>query len=710
MNKPDVTAVSAMIGAFEMSFETGRLAKQAHGSVFVRYGTTAILAAVVHEKGRPDLDFFPLTVEYRESKFAAGKIPGGFFKREGRLRRKETLTCRLIDRPLRPLFPDGYREEVQVSVFVYSGDADHDPDVVGINAASAALVLSEIPFDGPIGAVRVGRIDGALILNPDEPQRLLSTLDLVVAGTADSIMMVEASAKEVPEDIMVAALQFAHEQIKRLVQLQLDLAAKAGRPKLAVTVVDESAVKAEVAKSAGRAISAALANTGKVERNTAVEKARADAVTALAAAVTEPDARKAREKAVGRAFDAIKEAEVRKVIGTGRRLDGRRHDEIRPIWGETGLLPGTHGSAVFTRGETQAIVIVTLGSIEDTQPVKGLHAEREEKFYLHYDFLPFCVGEVGFYRGPGRREIGHGMLAQKALEPMVPKDDAFPYTMRVNSHILESNGSSSMASICGATLAMMDAGVNIIQPVAGIAMGLIMESGRHFVLSDIMGDEDHYGDMDFKVGGTRNGITALQMDIKIKGLSMAVMTQALGQARAGRIHILDEMLKIIDKPRDHFYAHVPKIVQLKIDPSQIGGLIGPGGKTIKKLEKDFEVEINISDDGVVHVSGKGAKLDAARATIDVITRGPEMGKVYRGTVKSIKEFGAFVEIVPGVEGLVHVSELAVDYVKRVEDVVKLNDMIDVKVINIDQSGKIKLSRKALMQEKPKAPKDQEPGA
>jgi len=695
----NAVTVSQHIGQFDLMLETGRLARQADGSVFARYGSTAVLAAAVREESETPRDFLPLTVEYRENKFAAGKIPGGFFKREGRPRRKETLTCRLIDRPLRPMFPKGFCDELQVSVFVYSADEENDPDVVGMNAASAALMVSDIPFYGPIGAVRVGMIGSDFIVNPNEQQRSESVLDLVAAGTDDSIVMVESNAEEVDEETFQDALSFAHDHIKEMVQLQLDLAEKAGVPKKYVERTENTEIKDTVRAKGSSRIEKALAQKEKPQRNRALKEAEKELIeeqTEESGLSDETEKEKYR-KELKSAFEEVTAESIRAMIQQGKRVDGRSLEDIRPIWGEAGVLPGTHGSGLFTRGETQALVAVTLGSLDDMQPIKGLHPEREEEFYLHYDFLPFSVGEIRFYRSTSRREIGHGMLAQKALEPIIPDKEDFPYTMRIVSQILESNGSSSMATVCGSTLAMMDCGVKIKRPVAGIAMGLIKEGEETYILSDILGDEDHCGDMDFKVAGTQKGITALQMDIKIKGIGQDVIARALNQAKEGRIHILRKMLEIIDKPKAHFADNVPQIRTVKIDPSRIGKIIGPGGKIIKQMEADYGVDIEISDEGIVHVMGKGAEgLDSAEKHILLIVKGPEIGEVYTGIVKNVREFGAFVELVPGVEGLVHISDLEKSYVDKVEDVVNTGDTVEIKVTDIDSEGKIKLSRKALL--------------
>jgi len=698
-NMNEEIVVSGPIGNFDLIFETGRLARQASGSVLCRYGNIAVLAAAVREETDEWRGFFPLTVEYRENTFAAGKIPGGFFKREGKPLRKETITSRLIDRPIRPLFPRGFNDEIQISVFVYSADEEHDPDVIGINAASGALMVSDIPFYGPVGAVRVGMVEGKFIINPDENERKESVLDLVAAGTEDSIVMVEASAREVEEKVVREAISFAHASIKEIVRMQLELAERVNVPKKYVETVDNSELKAKIVERGGERLDRALSCRAKQERSRALKEVQEEVVEALLAGKEFADDKEktAYERMLTEAFEEVKAEKIRALIREGKRLDGRSYKDIRPIWAEVGVFPGTHGSAIFTRGETQAVVTVTLGSIDDSQPIKGLHPEREEDFYLHYDFLPFSVGEIKPYRATSRREIGHGMLAQKALEPVIPDEEDFPYTMRVVSQIIESNGSSSMASVCGATLAMMDCGVKIRRPVAGIAMGVVIEDGEYYILSDIMGDEDHYGDMDFKVAGTQKGVTALQMDIKVRGIEEKILAEALEQAREGRIFILRKMLEVIDRPKDHFSENVPKIATLSINALDIGKIIGPGGKIIKKLEADYKVEIEISEEGMVYIMGKDLEnVQRAKKHIELILDGPKVGEVYTGLVKSVREFGAFVEIVPGVEGLVHISELENSYVKRVEDVVNVGDSLEVKVIGIDEEGKIRLSRKALL--------------
>ncbi len=694
------TTVSERVGEFDLTFDTGKLAKNADGSLVVRYGDMFILAAVVTKEAAPGMDFFPLTVEYKEPKAAAGKIPGGFFKREGKPRRKETLTCRLIDRPLRPLFPKGYTDEVQISVFVYSADGKNDPDVIGVNAASAALMLSGVPFYGPVGAVRVCRVDGKLVTNPSDDLRAKADMELLVVGTEEEVVMIEAECKEVAEEDVLDGIAYAKEDIKRCIDLQLKLVKEAEVTRNIFEREDNSELLAKVESTVGSLIDEAVAETDEEKRenafNTATEKLVEETVEKSDA---EGDDKKDLEKAVKNAFSEIKEKKIRERIKAGKRLDGREVTEVRQITGEVGLLPNAHGSAVFTRGGTQALVLVTLGSSEDKQPIKGLHPEREEKFYLHYDFLPFSTGEIGWYRGPKRREIGHGMLAQKALEAVLPDDEDFPYTMRAVSQILESNGSSSMATVCGSTMAMMDCGVKIKRPVAGIAMGLVRDGDSHVILSDILGAEDHYGDMDFKVAGTQKGITAIQLDLKIMGISDRIISETLEQAREGRLHILRKMLDIIEKPNEEYGDNVPQIARIQVDQSKIGAIIGPGGKTIKGIEARYNAKVEINDDGIVHImAGNKQDFSQAKDYIETLVKGPEVGKIYEGKVKTVKNFGAFVEIIPGVDGLVHISDLENGFVKNVEDVVREGDTCRVKVMDVDKDGKIKLSRKVLLED------------
>ncbi len=697
---PQAIRVEREIGGRVLSIETGRIARQAHGATFVRYGETVIIAAAAAGK-EMDSDFFPLTVDYREKTSAAGKFPGGFYKREGRPTTKETLTARLIDRPLRPLFPDGFRKEIAVSVNVMSADLENDPDIISLIGSSAALSLSGIPFAGPVGAVRVGRLGDRFVANPTASELEVSTLELVVAGTEEAIIMVEAGAKEIPEAVMVDALEYGHGVVKEVIALIRELAEKAGRPIVAPpeTAVEPPPVAVEIRDRYYAEVYEANKTPGKL--------ARKAAFSAIWKRIEEEYRERVKEGTVdARAISAAKadlEREVvrRQIIDENRRADLRALDEIRPITIEVGVLPRTHGSCLFTRGETQAIVTTTLGTASDTQRVDGLIEPYEKTFMLHYNFPAYSVGETWPNRGPKRREIGHGALAERALESVLPPHERFPYTMRVISDITESNGSSSMATVCGGTLALMDAAVPIRRPVAGIAMGLVKEGDQVRILSDILGNEDHEGDMDFKVAGTQLGITALQMDIKIQGITTEIMRQALEQARVGRIKILREMISVLDKPRSKISPYAPRLVTVKISADKIGALIGPGGKTIRRIQEETQTQIEIDDAaGMVMIAG-GPKADMDRAVrmVRELTEEVEIGKTYRGKVISVKDFGAFVEILPGQEGLVHVSELAEDYVRNVSEVVKVGDYIEVKVIDIDNQDRIKLSKKAVDRER-----------
>jgi len=686
------------IGNKTLQFETGRLAKQAHGAVTVRYGDSVVLVTACRAgSARDGIDFLPLTVDYREYTYASGRIPGGFFKREGKPAEKEVLTSRVIDRPIRPLFPSGWRYETQVIALVLSADAENDTDVLAITGASAALAVSEIPFEKTIAGVRVGLVDGEYVINPSFEQRKTSRIDLVVAGTRDGIVMVEAGAKEVSEEEVVAALEAAHAAIRQIVAAIDDLAAVTGQKKVPVpTKSIGHEFYREVEEKVMVPLTEAMRIRGKLENYDRVDQVLDELVASL------PEGEVERRLEAKQIFKDLKERVLREEVLThGVRLDGRKFDEVRPIWIETSVLPRTHGSAVFTRGETQALVTCTLGTAEDAQKVEGFEGEQWKSFMLHYNFPPFSVGEVAFLRGPGRREVGHGALAERALVPMIPSAEQFPYTVRVVSDILESNGSSSMASVCGGALAMMDAGVPLRAPVAGIAMGLVMDEGggRYAVLSDIAGAEDHYGDMDFKVAGTADGITALQMDIKVTGITTEVMRTALEQARRGRLHILDKMREALPAPRRSISAFAPRIVTIRIPVDKIRDVIGPGGKMIRSIIERTGVKIDVEDDGRVNVAS--ADADSAQKAISIIqelTATPELNKVYLGKVQRITDFGAFVEIMPGTDGLLHVSEIANHRVKDVRDELKEGEQLLVKVINIDPTGKIRLSRKALLQE------------
>jgi polyribonucleotide nucleotidyltransferase len=691
------------LGQNTLRLETGKLAKQAGGAVVVRFGDSVVLVTACHSASpREGIDFLPLTVDYREYTYASGRIPGGFFKREGKPAEKETLTCRCIDRPTRPLFPDGWRYETQIIALVLSADQANDTDVLAITGASVALALSDIPFQKTIAAVRMGLIDGAYLVNPTFQQRKESKLDLIVAGSSDGLVMVEAGAKEATEEEVVEALDRAHAAIKQIVAVIDDLARDAGRKKLTVARKDISAdFYREIEGQVLGPLTDAMRIRGKLENYETVDLTLKNLVAALPEGEAE---KKADAKAI---FKELKEKVLREeVLTRSVRLDGRKFDEVRPIWIETGVLPRTHGSAVFTRGETQALVTCTLGTADDAQKIESFEGETWKSFMLHYNFPPFSVGETGRMTGPGRREIGHGALAERSLAPMMPVEEQFPYTVRVVSDILESNGSSSMASVCGGSLAMMDAGVPLKSAVAGIAMGLVMDetSGKYAVLSDIAGAEDHYGDMDFKVAGTSDGITALQMDIKVGGITTDVMRKALDQARRGRLHILEKMREALSAPRQNISEFAPRIVTIRIPVDKIRDVIGPGGKMIRSIIERTGVKIDVEDDGRVNVaSADETSAQKAISIIQELTATPELNKTYMGKVQRITDFGAFVEIMPGTDGLLHVSEIANHRVKDVRDELKEGEQLLVKVINIDPTGKIRLSRKALLAEEPAKP-------
>jgi polyribonucleotide nucleotidyltransferase len=687
------------LGGIDFSVETGKIAKQAGGSVIVRFGDTMVLvSAVGANKQREGIDFFPLTVEYREYGYAAGRIPGNYFRREGRPSEKETLTSRLIDRPIRPLFTDGYRSETQVIALVLSADELYDADVLSITGASAALYLSDIPFETPIAGVRVGLLEDRFIVNPSYDQTRASALNLVVAGSEEAIVMVEAGANEVSEEVMVEALMFGHNEIKKLCRLQKEMYQKLGVTKREVVNPEfDQEMVAEIESRITEPLRDALdtGKHGKLESYALVDQLKEQTVSSY------PEEDTARREAAGKIFDHLKEKVFREDILTRRhRPDGRRFSEIRPISIEVGWLPRTHGSALFTRGETQAIVTATLGTSEDIQYMDDLEkGEIKRRFLLAYNFPPFSVGETGRIGSPGRREIGHGALARRALEPMLPPEEQWPYTMRIVSDITESNGSSSMASVCGGTLALMDAGVPMKAPVAGVAMGLVMEGNRYAILTDIAGAEDHYGDMDFKVTGTRNGITALQMDIKVTGINSQILADALQQARAGRLYILDKMQAVIAEPREQISQYAPRILTIQIPVDKIREVIGPGGKVIRGLVEKTGCKIDVEDSGRINIASANlAAAEAARQAIEEITAVPEIGKTYLGTVQRIADFGAFVEILPGTDGLLHVSEIADYRVRDVRDELHEGQQLLVKVINVDPSGKIRLSRKAVLRE------------
>ncbi len=697
--------ITAQSGDKQIIIETGKLAKQADGAVTVQLGETiVIVAAVAATKTKEGQDFFPLTVDYREKAAAAGKFPGGYFKREGRPTEKEILTSRLTDRPIRPLFPKGWYNEVQVQSIVLSADGENDPDILSIIGASTALMVSDIPWSGPLGAVRVGRVNGKFVANPTHVEMETSDLDLVYVGNENDIVMYEGSAKEITEADFNAALKFGQECCQPLISAQKELAAKAGRKKREITlniVPDE--VLQEAKGLVGDRFVPALLTPGKLARETAV-KAIQDEVGAKL--VEKFGAEKVTDFVVKDAFYYIQKEAVRSLIlNSGKRLDGRGFEQVRPISSEVGFLPRAHGSAIFSRGETQAVTLATLGTGEDVQEFDAFTGgETEKKFLLHYNFPNFSVGETGRISGPGRREIGHGALAERSIEPMLPLKD-YPYAIRVTSEIMESNGSTSMASVCGGTLALMDAGVPMVRPVAGISVGICTEySGdkisKYQLLTDIIGWEDHYCDMDCKIAGTEKGITGFQLDLKLKGLPHALMAEAIEKARVARMHILAEMAKTLAAPRTEMSKYAPRIEVIHINPEKIGALIGPGGKNIKRLVEESGCEINIEDDGTVNifsVSPDGMKI--ARDAIMGMTAEAEVGKVYRGKVVTVKEFGAFVEFLPGKDGLVHISELANFRVKKTEDIVKVGDEITVKCLGVDEKGRVRLSRKAAMEER-----------
>jgi polyribonucleotide nucleotidyltransferase len=675
--------------------ETGRIAKQAAGSVLVTYGETVVLANVTASNKPSHLPFFPLTVEYKEKTYAAGKIPGGFLKREGRPSDDEILNCRIIDRSIRPLFPEGFKNEVQVFVTVLSTDQENESDVIGVLAASAALSISNIPWNGPIAAARVGKVDGNWILNPTFQQLEFSTMDMIVAGLADSIMMVEGGALEVSEAEIVEALKVAQVGIKEQVKLIADLVKKAGQKKNAweAPAKDKDLVKA-VKAAAEKAITKAMNGKDKAGRAAAVAAVRAEIQEQLAEKFPEQG------REISTELEDLEYHAMRgQVLETGERIDGRDTKTVRPIAVEVGLLPRVHGSSLFTRGQTQALVALTLGTADDEQRIDSIETPGSsfKSFMLHYNFPPYSTGEVRPMRGTSRREIGHGALAERAIQPLLPMMADFPYTIRIVSEIMESNGSSSMASVCGSSLALMDAGVPIKAPCAGVAMGLIKEGKKVAILTDILGTEDHLGDMDFKVAGTAEGITSIQMDIKIDGLSLDIMTEALEQAREGRLHILGEMNKVMTTHRDEMSKWAPRIITIQIKPDKIGDVIGPKGKTIRGIQEASGAKVNIDDTGLVTIAAVGAEAGTkAKDMVMSIVAEPEVGRVYEGPVKSTTAFGAFVEIIPGVEGLLHISELAHGRVEKTEDVVKKGDIVQVKLLEVDERGRMKLSRKALL--------------
>ena len=680
----------------KLVLETGRIARQADGAVYASWGETSVLATVVSAKApKVGIDFFPLTVNYQEKTFAAGRIPGGYFKREGRPSEKETLVSRLIDRPIRPLFPEGYRHETQVIVTVLSHDLETDPDILALVAASAALTISGIPFMGPVGAARVGFIKGELKLNPTIDEMKESQLDLVVAGTQDAVLMVESEAQELSEETMLEAVMTGHRGFQPVIDAIIRLAEKAAKEPRDLVMPDKSAVETAVSEVAEAGLREAYKNTVKQVRYAAVDAVKAKVMAALCSS----DAPKFDKQKVGEAFHDLQAKVVRgNILDTGIRIDGRDVRTVRPILSQVGVLPRTHGSALFTRGETQALVVATLGTGEDEQFVDSLEGSYRERFMLHYNFPPYSVGETGRMGSPGRREIGHGKLAWRAVRPMLPTSAEFPYTIRIVSEITESNGSSSMATVCGASLALMDAGVPLKRPTAGIAMGLILEGARYAVLSDILGDEDHLGDMDFKVAGTENGVTSLQMDIKIAGITEEIMGVALGQAKDGRLHILNEMSKALNSAREELGEFAPRIEQIKIPTDKIREVIGTGGKVIREIVEKTGTKINIDDDGTVKIaSSDGNSIKAAINWIKSITQEAEIGMIYEGTVVKTMDFGAFVNFFGSKDGLVHISQLSKERVNKTTDVVKEGDKVKVKLLGFDDRGKVRLSMRVVDQ-------------
>ncbi len=700
--KPELKSYPANLGTRTVTFETGKLAAQAGGAVTVHLNDSIVFAAATMGNVREGIDFFPLSVDYEERMYAGGKIPGSFFRREGRPSTDAILTARLTDRPLRPLFPEGMRNEVQIIMYSFSADTENPLDVLAINAASAAVMISDIPWNGPVGAVRVGRVDGQFIANPTFAEIDSSDLDLRIAGTRDAILMVEAGADQVPEDVMVAALEFGHKAIQPLIDAQIKMQAEIGKPKRELTIyLPAEDLKQKVSARVSAAITSLMDKPLTKNEFYGGMTELKDAVVAELATV--PEGAKAEDypsaASVKEAFDEAEQVIVRdRILNQGKRPDGRAPTEIRPIWCEVDFSPRAHGSGIFTRGETQVLTLATLGTLSESQEIDTLSPVDTKRYMHHYNFPPFSTGETKMVRGQSRRETGHGALAERALEPVIPAEETFPYALRLVSEVLASNGSSSMASVCGSTLALMDTGVPIKAPVAGVAMGLVKEGEKYVILTDIQGAEDHLGDMDFKVAGTAQGITALQMDIKISGLSAQIMKEALEQARQARLFILDKILEVIPAPRAELKPHAPRITTVKIPVDKIGAIIGPGGKNIRALQDETNTKIDVEEDGTIYIAstdGKGAEM--ARERIEAITETPQLGRIYTGKVVRTTDFGAFVEILPGTDGMVHISQLDSERVEKVEDVAKVGDELTVMVTGIDPMGKIRLSRQAVLE-------------
>jgi polyribonucleotide nucleotidyltransferase len=715
--KPDVKRYTTTVGSREIAIETGKLAAQAGGAVTVHLNGSIVFAAATMGGVREGIDFFPLSVDYEERMYAGGKIPGSFFRREGRPSTDAILTARLTDRPLRPLFPAGMRNEVQIIMYAFSADGENPLDILAINAASAALMISDVPWNGPVAAVRVGRVDGQFIANPTFAEIDNSDLDLRIAGTKDAILMVEAGADMIPEDVMVAALEFGHHSIQPLIELQMKMQAEIGKAKREVTVaLPDPALQAKVLARVSGPMNELLDKPlMKAEfykgMDTLLQELVKEFIPASDAKVsvsdeqdveTLPDVTLPKPPSVEAVKEAFGDAEKKvvrdRILNLGKRPDGRKPDEIRPIWCEVDFSPRAHGSGIFTRGETQVLTLATLGTLRESQEIDTLSPVDTKRYMHHYNFPPFSTGETKMMRGQSRREIGHGALAERALEPVIPSEETFPYALRLVSEVLASNGSSSMASVCGSTLALMDTGVPIKAPVAGVAMGLIMEGDKYKILTDIQGTEDHLGDMDFKVAGTATGITALQMDIKISGLSTEIMKQALEQARLARLFILDKIIETIAAPRPELKPHTPRITTVKIPSDKIGAIIGPGGKNIRALQEETGTKIDIEEDGTIYIASTSQEAaQMARERIEAITETPQLGRIYTGKVVRIADFGAFVEILPGTDGMVHISQLDSERVEKVEDVVKMGEEITVMVTGIDPMGKIRLSRQAVLE-------------